>query len=280
MQLLLTWPDNKHTFFFNESYSLERPAVFDISLGEFGAVAEVDKGNGVFFYWTPIGPVIFNACREYVCCVDGMFLHYGKSHPLHLSSEIQLGHFKVKIATDEQSGSPVDALHSLLSSSGMEHESYYSSEIEDILSHGGHHEADIRYSNEKDVMREVEGDVLKELAFEYKKFLIWGEQHREFFSHERQKDNKLPQDDRYFETVRDHMKDKTLTECILESSFLFEKVWGELDIINFDDDVLYEDEKHDILKALAPDNIASKNKKTVPPLVFEDLYKIGLDSHF
>jgi len=280
MKLLLTWPDKQHDFHLNECYSLENPAVFDMSLGEFRQGTELDRNSEFLFYWSSVGPVIFNACDEYVCVIDGAFLHCGKNHSLHFSSEIQLGHFKIEVAMDDKSGSHTDELHSLLSSSDMAYESYSSSEIEDILSHGGHHEADVRYLNEKASVRDVGGDILKELEFEYKKFLIWGEQHREFFSHQRQKENKLPQEDGYFETVRENMKEKTLTECILESSFLFEKVWNELEIVNVDDDVLYEDVKHDILKALAPDNISSKNKKTVPSLVFEDLYKIGLDSHF
>ncbi|EOW7108323.1 TagK domain-containing protein, partial [Yersinia enterocolitica] len=59
---------------------------------------------------------------------------------------------------------------------------------------------------------------------------------------------------------------------------LIEKVTKELSVIDYLD-TSHHDEKVDLLKLLAPEHLTSKEKNSVPALVFQELYKLGLDSH-
>ncbi len=53
-------------------------------------------------------------------------------------------------------------------------------EIEDILSHGGHYISYFDAVDETQSYDQQEPDILKRLEVEYKRFLLWGEQSREF----------------------------------------------------------------------------------------------------
>lgn len=88
---------------------------------------------------------------------------------------------------------------------------------------------------------------------------------------------KLSARDEYLDNIRERVKDKTLTECILDSGGLIDKVTKELSAINYLD-TPDDDEKIDLLKALAPEHFITK-KNSVPSLMFQELYKLGLDSH-
>lgn len=59
-----------------------------------------------------------------------------------------------------------------------------------------------------------------------------------------------------------------------------EKVWPDFETGESIDDFFQQDQKTDLLKALSPEYIMAKNKDRVPDLVFQDFYKVGLDSHY
>lgn len=273
MQLFMTWPATGSVLTLNEAYSVTHPACFNILSGRFG---DAHPADAVWFYLTAGGPVIFNTCQAFVCLVDDVEVAEGQRQPLRQGSLIQLGHFTFEIiASVEQS----TLLHTILDlQTDEEKASYIVPEVEAILPNGGHYTGDLHHFNDVVGADEAEPDVLKKLEVEYKKFLIWGEQNRKFFDENEGVNNKLSGSDAYFEAVREEMKARTLTECIIEAPSLIDKVWEELKIEASYDELLCEEEKPDLLKALAPDNIASREKQPVPELVFQDLYKIGLDS--
>ncbi|MGE9553399.1 TagK domain-containing protein [Erwinia amylovora] len=279
MQLLMTWPDTQLVFNLAESYTFKNAACFSVRQGTFGTPLPQDKNNVIYFYTAAVGPVIFNDCEEFVCLVDGQELERGQAYSLRFGALIQLGQFTFEVTSGDETAAHDDMLHTLLNvHSDEEKASLIVPELEDILPNGGHYTGDLRYFNDAEKGAEAEKDILKNLEVEYKKFLIWGEQNRKFFDENPELNNKLSGSDHYFDAIRDEMKTRTLTECIIEAPSLIDEVWKEMNMMDSYDDMLGEEEKLDILKSLAPENISSREKKHVPELVFHDLYKTGLDS--
>ncbi|WP_380182275.1 TagK domain-containing protein [Kalamiella sp. sgz302252] len=277
MQLLMTWPDNQPAFALGERYTKERAACFNPQTGVFSDVGP--SGGVVWFYTTAGGPVIFNDCVNLLCVVDDNLVVPGERYALRLNAAIQIGHYAFTINADDEAADKDEILYSLLEAHATEEKAnLVIPEVETILPNGGHHTGDYRYFNDA-VSTVAETDILKKLEAEYKKFLIWGEQNRTFVS-EQPTAVRLPDCDDYFDAVREEMKAKTLTECIIQAPSLIDKVWEELNVEGVSEALIFDEEKTDILKLLAPENIASKEKKAVPELVYQDLYKPGLDSPY
>jgi len=270
----MTWPDNQPAFPLGESYTVGRPVCFNPQNGQF---SEAGSSDALWFYRSPGGPVIFNTCKDLLCLVDNGRVAEGERRVLRLNAAIQLGHYGFTVVDDEDV--PGEALcHMLLDGDPLQKRPL--PEVDDILPSGGHYMGDYRYLNEAAVAEtEAAADILEALEEEYKKFLIWGEQHRHV-AQERPTLTRLPDCDDYFEAVREEMKAKTLTECLIQTPSLIDKVWTELNVEGTTGPLIFDDEKTDILKLLAPENIASKEKQTIPELVFHDLYKPGLDSPY
>ncbi|KAB8305868.1 TagK domain-containing protein [Erwinia endophytica] len=279
MQLLMTWPDTQCVFHLTDDYTFNNAACFNVKNGTFGPPSPEDKNNVVYFYTAAVGPIIFNDCETFVCLIDGVDIARGQTYALRFGAAIQLGHFTFSVMLSDEPVAHEDMLYSLLNvHSEEEKASVIVPELEDILPNGGHYTGDLRYFNEAMTGSESENDILKKLEVEYKKFLIWGEQNRKFFDENPELNNKLSGSDHYFDVIRDEMKNKTLTECIIEAPSLIDEVWKALNMMDYDDELLGEEAKLDILKSLAPENISSREKAYVPELVFQDLYKTGLDS--
>lgn len=267
----MTWPDNQPAFSLEERYGKENAVCFDPQSGKF---SETGSSEVAWFYTTAGGPMIFNTCTDLLCLVDDRVVAEGERCLLRLNSAIQLGHYAFKISADNEAPP-----HYLLfeADTGREKADLIVPEVEDILPNGGHYTGDYRYPN--DAAAETATDILKMLEAEYKKFLIWGEQNRHFAT-EQPTLTRLPDCDDYFEAVREEMKAKTLTECLIQTPSLIDKVWQELQVEGGEEALIFAEEKTDILKLLAPENVASKEKPPVPELVFQDLCKPGLDSPY
>lgn len=272
----MTWPNNQSVFHLADSYTVDNAVCFSIGDGTFGPHETGVKENVVYFYNTAGGPVILNDSEDYICRIDDVEIGRGHTHPLLFGAALQLGQFTFSVATNDTTNDYEEILHSFLDVHS-EKEDLIVPEVEEILPNGGHYTGDLRYFSDTETGAESENDILKTLEVEYKKFLIWGEQNRQIFD-EAPESNKFSDDDYYFDAIRDEMKNRTMTECIVHAPSLFDEVWKEINVMDSYDELLVEDEKIDILKSLAPENISSKEKKHVPELVFHDLYKTGLDS--
>ncbi len=279
MRLILTWPDTRAAIGLNDTLTRENAVSFDVVRGVFGSHQPAQDGYAMVFYWKASGPVLVNLCQKHVCLLDGADVEYGAIHPLRIGQKLQCGHFKIGVVVD----------HTNLTDDVWQRDWLLSQEtatdniprVEDILPNGGHYLTDLRYFNDVTAAQNNSDDVLKTLEVEYKRFLIWHEQGRGGFSNNiHDQENRFSVGDERFDRDREQSKSKTLTECIIDTPFLIERVWEELDMENSTSEILDEEEKIDILKSLAPDDVAMKEKKSVPELVFRDFYKVGLDSHY
>lgn len=273
----MTWPDNQRVFQLDNSCMVENAVCFSVEQGTFGPHTPAINEEVVYFYNTASGPVILNNCKALICRIDDTDINWGQKHPLLFGVSLQLGHFTFLVELNNEAVDDDGLLHNLFGvHSEKEKADLIVPEVEDILPNGGHYTGDLRYFSEEGSESDV--DILKKLEVEYKKFLIWGEQSRRFFDEKAENQNKFFNEDPYFELIRDEMKTKTMTECIVHAPSLFHEAWKEINTMDYSDELLVDDEKIDILKSLAPENISSKEKKLVPELVFHDLYKTGLDS--
>lgn len=279
MLLVLTWPRMSQQFQLNDAITENNAICFSMETGEFSPHSMGDAHNEVRFYRRSSTPMIINHSSDFICMVNGKELALGEHHPLSLGAEIKFGHFfiSVKKATGQTASQNFTDSQLIPEQLSILEETELP-EIEDILSHGGHYISYVDNTNETQA-EELQGrDALKNLEQEYKRFLMWGEQGRTFSDKEQQQTTKLSANDAFLENIRESVKDKTLTECILDSGGLIERITKELDVIDYLD-TSQSDEKVDLLKLLAPEHIITKEKSSVPALVFQELYKLGLDSH-
>lgn len=274
MNLLLTWPEQQHAFYLSENYSAEKPLCFDVSSGEFISDNVAGKREALHFYWNASGPVIINHCDEYVCIVNKHPLAYQKSILLQSGMAIQAGLFMLVTSASEASNLSAELFNDPMINP-LKHERM--GKVEEILPQGGYH----LITTESLAIHESgeinEETLLKNLEFEYKKYLILDEQRRE--NHTEAEQNYIVSGiDPLFEQIREGQKEKTITECIFETSALMEKVFAELDNNMDSEDFQPQEEQYDLLKILAPESILPGNKKRVSNLVYHDLYQPGLDS--
>jgi hypothetical protein len=282
MLLVLTSPSMTQQFRLDKSVTAENAIGFSLEKGELSLHSVDDGYHDLQFYWHFHEPLVVNHSSDFICLVNGKELDVGEHHLLSFGTEIQFG--PVNITVDRATSQQVEEsfAHNLfmLAESGEAGETDLP-EIEDILSHGGHY---ISYFDAVDETQEYgqrEPDVLKQLEVEYKRFLLWGEQaqqSQEILVKDQPQVIKLSGRDEFLDNIRERVKDKTLTECILDSGGLIDKVTQELSIFNYLD-TQDDDTRIDLLKELAPEHFITKEKNSVPSLMFQELYKLGLDSH-
>ncbi|MTD28156.1 TagK domain-containing protein [Erwinia sorbitola] len=279
MFLSMTWPDNPCRYHLDESHTSVAMVGFNMLNGTFSRPrSDSHNENVVFFYRTLAGAVAFNTCDEYVCIIDGIPVEKGEARTLNLDSTIQMGHYNIQVIISENAVSLEDIFYAL-HDSGADKSNIIIPEIEDILPSGAHYVGDLNYFDEMVSEKQDVIDVMKPLEAEYKKFLIWGHINNNLYDKEVHHYHHI-NDDGFFDAARSEMKSKTITECILDTPSLIDKVWDQLEVVNLQDEVLFEEEKHEILMLLAPEKFTAKEKKMIPELAFQDLYKIGLDSHY
>ncbi|CNJ55059.1 TagK domain-containing protein [Yersinia aldovae] len=279
MLLVLTWPRMSQQFQLNDAITETNAICFSMEKGEFSPHSMGDGQNEVRFYRHLSEFMIVNHSSDFICMINGKELSPGEHHPLSLGAEIKFGHFVItaKKASGQAAGKSFTDNLVMLDQPSV-YDATDLPEIEDILSHGGHYISYFDDVNEVQAHGRQGPDVLKTLELEYKRFLLWGEQGREFSEKDQQQATKLSANDGFLENIRECVKDKTLTECILDSGGLIEKVTKELSVIDYLE-ASHSEEKVDLLKILAPEHIITKEKSSVPALVFQELYKLGLDSH-
>ncbi|MGV3346276.1 TagK domain-containing protein [Enterobacteriaceae bacterium LUAb1] len=273
MLLQIVWPKLDRQMVLTESVTPEKAQYFCLETGEFLTAETALPGDALCFYWHYPEPVMINMCEEFVCSVDGQLLASHTQVPLRYNSKIQAGPFliTVKMARSEGVITPIKTEESLHWSE--EQEPYELPEVETLLTHGGQYAG---YLDEAETLQDQ--DVLKHLEFEYKRYLIWDEQGRNFMNKVHHEDLKLPANDTFLENITESVKDKTMTECIFDQGNLIERVIDELMAVN-QLDISEEEEHPDLLALLAPEQIAKKEKRIISELVFKELYKLGLDSY-
>ncbi|WP_431224282.1 TagK domain-containing protein [Serratia sp. L9] len=258
MQLQISWPPIAQTYPLDESLTLERAYCFCLQQGTLGNNCPEGGQGFLRFYWMKSEPVMEYHSNEYICSINGQRLQPGARTPLRYGTVIQAGHFCLKVIANDTGALP--------------DEQNEWPELDSLLTHGGH------FTPWQDtVMEGAQDDVLKRLSFEYKRFLLWGDQSREFLQQEDQQENLLPARDSFLDNVIETVKDKTMVECIFDEGSLIERVLEEL--MAFNQPEINEDEQPDLLTMLAPEHLARIERRTVSELLYRELYKLGLDSH-
>ena len=273
------WPTSRQPVSLQKGVTADRAIAFEVSSGEFCPHCQVPGGqDAVTFYWHLARPVMRNFCVNAICLLDGVEIRYGESHPLHVGSHLQVGHFRLKMSTDDDALTHQELLPFISADNTLQTTDKIP-EVAEILPNAGSYINDLHYLN--NVIAQINSDdVLKMLEIEYKRFLIWQEQGNQYYDNVSDDTSYLIKTDNQFDRVKECLKEKTVTECIVARPFLMEKVWPDFENSSIEDDILAEEKKVDLLKSLSPDPIVAKGMNLVPELVFRDFHKIGLDSHY
>lgn len=124
---------------------------------------------------------------------------------------------------------------------------------------------------------QADDDILKILESEYKRFLAWGEQRRDASSSPPPSRIRLKDTTADFAQLREQMKGKTLTECILGSSALMNQALEALAGLEADPG-LFDTPHYDILKMVSPDARHIKETTRLPALTVREFHQPDLDS--
>ncbi|HCM62029.1 MAG TPA: hypothetical protein DIT05_05705 [Morganella sp. (in: Bacteria)] len=273
MLLHFNWPTRKGSVKLTEQNTIDNPVIINAFTANVSLQSRSDQDTDVLFYYTNTGPVLQNTCQDLVCFVNKQQVPFGTKVRLIYGSTVQIGHFSLSFvaAENSQSASVIEALTELTPTKV----DFSSIEIHEILPQGAGF-ISMEYASEES---RKNGDALKKLEVEYKKFLLWGEIDSLQNEDSTAQEAKLTtDDDGSFDSLCEQIKDLNLTECIFETSAFMERVWRELSTMEEVDLTQDEHEDYDILRMLAPDGIIPYAKDSVSSLVSKELYKLGLDS--
>ncbi|EKS6740453.1 TagK domain-containing protein [Enterobacter ludwigii] len=260
MQLQLDWPLKGESQKLNAEF-LSEGVLFCLAQGEFlKEYSEICSTGGMLLVWEEGKPTLIFESSEYQCLVDGYFLEPKQRHPLRLGMVIQAGPYRFSVIPVSEDIVEETSIPSL----------------DELLTHGGYYTPWLVNDNEL-INKEKDEDVLKHLSGEYKRYLLWGEQLIHAERHENHESNKLPERDQFIENILENVKCKTVTECIFEDKTLINRVLGE--ILSSNQEFTYEDDRHDLLFAIAPENLQKIQRNEVSELQYRELYKLGLDSN-
>lgn len=266
MQIQIVWPERAGRVSLLSHHSQLQPLCFDVITGQFSAQRLTDVSQTLF--WLRHQRLIVAAeTRDYVCLVDGQPLEQGETQTLRNGSRIQAGPYLLQVFDDVSAA----RLTPLLPVEGD------IPELTSLINHGGH------YTPYRDAARYSshsvnDNDPLKSLAQEYKHYLLWGEQQNISRGNEQQHNEPLRESFSDNMNIQDGIKNKTVTECVVENSVMMARIFKDLMI---DAQDLPEDEEVsvELLRELAPEHLKPIEKRAVSELVYRELYKLGLDSH-
>lgn len=274
MELMLVWPESWATCTLTEHCSSEQPLWFCPEQGTFSTQAIGHEHDRVLFYWLFSLPVMVNRSRDYLCRAGEQTLAFGQSRPLQPGMEIQVGPFRlqtqqavVRRSTTEAQAKRVFGA-ALLPGTEMP-------EPDDLLPEIGHYTA---WQAQSPVAGN-EDNALKALAGEYKNVVLWGEQRRDPGSTAERVRHYDADEGGIFMAQREHMEHRTVTDCILDTPNLMDRVCEELDLTQQRELLLDEETKQDILLLLAPAHLQRvKPAHQLPTLMLQEFYKTGLDT--
>lgn len=272
MILTFIWPSIERQFTLSTSNTSDNALAFNALTGDATFHALPALANEVMFYYGNMGLMILNGSQDLVCVVNNELLDSGAKSRLSFGTNIQIGNFGLYFDARErdQSLSIIDALSESMSFDY----GYDNVDVNELLPQGaGLISDELEFQKNKSDI-----DVLKKLELEYKNFLLWGSTGAEDLNTYTKSDSIVAYDDGYFDSVRDEMKGRLVTECIFESSAFMDLVWNELSTVEDVDLTQDEYDNYDILKALAPSGIVPRENDSIPFLVSKELHKLGLDS--
>ncbi|HBZ17296.1 TagK domain-containing protein [Pantoea sp. NPDC088449] len=267
MQIQIIWPELHNDITLDEHHQRDSPVWFSPSTGGFNDQA-VEQEDQVIFWLQQQQLMLCVEAHDYVCLIDGQPFENGTTRLLRGGMLIQIGHYLLKVIAP-----PADELaNSLLPAEGD------LPELELLINHGGHYTP---YGDDakQESHHAEEIDPLKSLTQEYKHYLLWGEQHHT--PRDVEKKNVYSKRERLSDNlnVNECLKNKTVSECVVEAEVMMERVFRELMIDHDDIFETEQDIKIELLREIAPEHLKQIEKRVVSELLYRELYKMGLDSH-
>ncbi|MGE9551460.1 TagK domain-containing protein [Erwinia amylovora] len=277
MQLILTWPAPHKVIEFDEQYSIVNAISFNSEKEAF--ISAGNEGDDVLFYRTESSAVILNRSHDFTCAIDGEPLVCGESRYISVGSEIQFSHCNITLRYKEGNVDIKESLQLALANQNNDDIDDLAIGKHDVMNDMGLHIPYFHDGNAPDKGSECDdNEIIKSLGSEYKSFLTWGEVNKNNYFEQNNASGKLVGGQDYFYLDREAVKNKTLTDCILDSTTLIDKFLEELmqgEDVPLD---IFERDKNDILRELAPENIVSKSKGDLPTIILQDIHKLDINS--
>ncbi len=276
LQLMLSWPPGHQVATLDETVSRAYPLWFDAITGRFSADRPSQPAPVLQFYFLGAEALVSLVSKEsgaLRCLLDGQPLIAGHPTSLTASSVLQAGCFRLEVMSVKEQA---------LFSGSNSYDHYHDEappELDDLIGQSGYYTPWLLPDTVCVAGEELNNDILKQLAQEYKRYLTWGDLRRSYTvnSDANKQELRLKTMDCLPEIVSDDIKSRTLTECILNKSALMDKVMAELMSIQLqewpDDNKVTE-----LLLALAPEQSVRVKKRTLSELIQREQHKPGLGS--
>ncbi|EOW6408741.1 TagK domain-containing protein [Cronobacter sakazakii] len=260
MQIRFIWPADGGAITLNEQHDA---AWLDIDSGEFIPAGARERINVLCFSLRGTQPYMTLAATDYVCFAGHERLAPGQPYPLRYGLTVQAGRYALQVAMAQETdaaGLPENA------------DEWAVREVDALLSRS------VRYVDWQCPQEtRDDDDILKRLENEYKRFLAWGAQRRDATSSPAPSRLRLKEAASDIAQLREQMKEKTLTECILGSSALIAQALETLSGLEADPE-LFSAPRYDILKMLSPDAQHIKAPTRLPALTVREFHQPDLDS--
>ncbi|ELY5852335.1 TagK domain-containing protein [Cronobacter malonaticus] len=257
MQIRFIWPENGAGITLNEQQS---EAWLDIDRGEF---AQTGASNSLHFSLRGAQPYMTLCGTDYVCLAGQESFMPDQPYPLRYGLTIQAGRYALQVAMAQNTNAAwlVDST-----------DAWAVREVDALLARS------VNYVDwQRPEATQADDDILKILESEYKRFLAWGEQRRDASSSPPPSRIRLKDTTADFAQLREQMKGKTLTECILGSSALMNQALEALAGLEADPG-LFDTPRYDILKMVSPDARHIKETTRLPALTVREFHQPDLDS--
>lgn len=274
MLLQLVWP-NKQAVLSCDTLNAENETVyFCFESAEF-VTQKPSSPLGYFSLNLRRLDIVF-ACvsDDFQCFINGQPLQERLTCNLVADMEIQAGHYVFEVVP-------------AISSDDVVVGQQEPPALSELLSYGGYYTA---WDQTAAVIEMNENfDELRKLNSEFHRHLIWGDYQKSEQALSETNSIKVGNIDNYLENVLVSVKDKTVSDCIIEDKQSINTIIESMPTadteISFD--LLYPQEKNDeksyngldILQILAPEELVGIERKFITDLTYSELKKAGIDSY-
>lgn len=272
MLLQLVWPKKQVVFSCDKLKADNDTVYFCCESGEF-VTQKPTSQQGYFSLILQRLNVIFSyESHEFQCYINGQPLQEQLNCSLVYDMEIQLGHYLFKVV-------PATSQDILL------FEQQEIPELKEMLGYGGYYTAWDQTAESTETNENF--DELRMLNSEYHRRLIWGDYQKSQQTVLETNRIKVAEVDDYLESILTTVKDKTVSECIIDGKQFIDTIIESLPAAELNDDIFSSqglqtdqlDNGVGILQILAPEELTGIERKYITDLTYSELKKTGLDSY-
>lgn len=272
MLLQLIWPKKQIVFICDKLTADKDSVYFCFESGEFVTQKPTTQLGYFSLVLQRLNIVFGYQSHEFQCFINGQPLQEQLTCNLVFDMEIQVGHFFFKVV-------PATSQEILL------FEQQDIPELNELLGYGGYYTAWDQTSEFTETNENA--DELRMLNSEFHRRLIWGDYQKSQQAIVETNTIKVAEVDDYLESILTSVKDKTVSECIIDGKQFIDTIIESLPAAEFTDDILNAQEHPDellndgvgILQILAPEELTGIERKYITDLTYSELKKTGLDSY-